>query len=37
LADLRRRIPSYALRLSPDPRDAPAVLSELVATLVGPR
>lgn len=37
MADLTRRIPSYALRLSPDPREAPAVLSELVETLVGPR
>lgn len=33
LAALTRRVPTYALRLSPDPRDAPPVLAALVDRL----
>ena len=33
LADLTRRVPSYALRLPPDPGNAPAVLAGLVERL----
>jgi hypothetical protein len=33
LADLARRLPTYALHLAPDPHDAPPVLAELVERL----
>jgi hypothetical protein len=35
MAELVRRIPAHALHLAPDPRDAPAVLAQLVDRLAG--
>lgn len=35
MAALVRRVPTHALHLAPDPRDAPVVLAELVARLAG--
>jgi hypothetical protein len=37
LADLTRSLPSYVLRLSPDPREAPPVLAALVDSLADSR
>lgn len=35
LAELARRVPTHALHLSPDPREAPAVLAALIDELAG--
>ena len=35
LADLARRVPTHALHLAPDPREAPAVIAALIDRLAG--